>query len=57
MWDEGFPYRSVRYGIIASSTRGSRGVVEIWSKKIGANGDPSYSFTWNSVILSRMSLM
>src|SRR3990172_13060711 len=34
MWEEGLPYRSVKYGIIASRTLGSRGVVEIWSKKI-----------------------
>src|SRR4030066_349773 len=34
------PVGSVRYGIIASSTRGSRGVVEIWSKKMCANGGP-----------------
>src|SRR3989337_4397164 len=40
MWDDGLPYHSVKYGIIASSTRESRGVVEIWSKKMCANGNP-----------------
>src|SRR5512145_1968185 len=28
----------MKYGFIASKTRGSRGVVEMWSKKIGAMG-------------------
>src|SRR3972149_5865021 len=40
MGDDGVGYHSVRYGIIASSTRGSRGVVEIWSQKMCANGNP-----------------
>ena len=31
----GCPNRSVKYGIIASSTRGSTGVVELLSMKIG----------------------
>src|SRR3989304_6104039 len=34
MWEEGLPYRSVKYGITSARTLGSRGVVEIWSKKI-----------------------
>src|SRR5512132_3049292 len=33
MWEDGLPYRSRKYGRIASKTPGSSGVVDIWSKK------------------------
>src|SRR5512132_2561221 len=43
MWEDGLPYRSRKYGRIASKTRGSSGVVDMWSKNafvIGSSALP-----------------
>src|SRR5512141_2637797 len=42
MWEDGLPYHSRKYGRIASKTRGSSGVVDIWSKKTFVIGSSAF---------------